>query len=102
MIRRGVILSAAAAVFAAAPAGAQEPALAKLELRPGVTLEVSELRRVPDKGVVLLRFRVANGAAEAVSLEDLRLSDKRSLEGVSLLDFKNGREYVIGNGYSGC
>jgi hypothetical protein len=83
-------------------ASAQEAALGKLELRPGVNLEVTELKRVPDKNLVMARFAVANGGSDAVTMEELGLRNGSDLARVSLLDFKNGRQYDIGSGYGTC
>ena len=49
-----------AAAFYPIPAVAQAAAPAKLELRPGIWLEVVALRRLAEKGIVGLEFAVDN------------------------------------------
>jgi hypothetical protein len=98
------VLAAGVLVLAAglSSASAEEAALGRLELRPGVNLEVTELKRVPDKNLVMARFAVANGGSEAVTMEELGLRNGSDLARVSLLDFKNGKQYDIGSGYGTC
>src|SRR5690242_1790504 len=102
MVSRVLAAAAVAAAAGVSPVAAQEAALGRLELRPGVTLEVTELKRVPDKNLVMARFAVANGGSDAVTMEELGLRNGSDLARVSLLDFKNGKQYDIGSGYGTC
>ena len=57
---RSIAALAAAGVIYPVPAVAQAAAPAKLELRPGILLEVVALRRLAEKGIVGLEFAVDN------------------------------------------
>ena len=103
MVMSRILVAGALALAAGlSSASAEEAALGRLELRPGVTLEVTELKRVPDKNLVMARFAVANAGSEAVTMEELGLRNGSDLARVSLLDFKNGKQYDIGSGYGTC
>lgn len=96
--RRPLPLVLAAAVLAAswaAPASA-EP-LGRTELAPGVTFEVTRLAKLPGHEIVELRFAVANGSAETVTLQRLRIGTSASVSDVQLVDFANARVYRIGD-----
>jgi hypothetical protein len=105
------ILGAAVALPAAATFGpvsvlAAEPgAPPKLELRPGVWLEVVELRRLPEKakGIVALKFAIDNQSGEGTSLANLGLSDNgRRVSNLKLIDFQAGKDYWIGSSGGDC
>jgi hypothetical protein len=77
-------------------ASAQAQPLGRAELAPGVTLEITRLAQLPGHGIVELRLAVANGSAETVTLERLRLGTTYALSEVQLLDFANAAVYKIG------
>jgi hypothetical protein len=102
MVSRVLAAGVVALAAGLSSASAEEAALGKLELRPGVNLEVTELKRVPDKNLVIARFAVANAGSDAVTMEALGLRNGSDLARVSLIDFKNGKQYDIGSGYGTC
>ena len=94
---------AAAGVFYPVPAVAQAAAPAKLELRPGIWLEVVALRRLAEKGIVGLEFAVDNRSGEQTSLAELGLSDSgRRVSDLKLIDFQAGKDYWIGSSGGSC
>ncbi len=92
-----------AAAFYPIPAVAQAAAPAKLELRPGIWLEVVALRRLAEKGIVGLEFAVDNQSGEQTSLAELGLSDSgRRVSDLKLIDFQAGKDYWIGSTGGSC
>lgn len=79
-----------------APSVETNAAPARAELAPGVTLEVVELRRLSDKGVMQLKFTVANQNQADTSLKDLGLAWNQSLKDIPVIDFAAKRQYNIG------
>lgn len=82
-----------AASWAAPAAG--EP-LGRAELAPGVTFEVTRLAKLPGHEIVELRFAVANGSTDTVTLERLRIGTSASVSDVQLLDLANATVHKIG------
>ena len=92
-----------AGAFYPMPAVAQAAAPAKLELRPGIWLEVVALRRLAEKGIVGLEFAVDNQSGEQTSLAELGLSDSgRRVSDLKLIDFQAGKDYWIGSSGGSC
>lgn len=71
-------------------------AASTLELAPSVTFEVVELQRMPDKGIMELRFAVANNGPADTSLADLGLAHPHQLKEIALIDFAGKKQYNIG------
>jgi len=67
-----------------------------VELAPGVRFEVVELRRLPDKGVMQLRFAVVNQSGGDTSLKDHGLAFNQELRDIAVIDFAGGKKYSIG------
>ena len=83
-------------LLAGFPAGAQAPFRA--ELAPNVTIEVTDLRRLPDKDAVQLKFAVTNAGSSLTSARKLGLAGSVRLENIVLIDFANKRSYTVGSG----
>ena len=101
---RGVFRAAGAALFVmagAVAALAQTPLVPPVEMEPGVTLEVAELKRMPDKGAMELKFVIANASQKAISAKDLGLATSYRLDEIQLIDFVGKRAFNIG-GASRC
>lgn len=73
------------------------PAATTLELAPSIRFEVVELRRLPDKGIMELRFAVANDSPADTSLANLGLAYAHQLKEIALIDFAGRKQYNIGN-----
>ncbi|NBJ10640.1 hypothetical protein [Microvirga arsenatis] len=67
-----------------------------VELAPRVRLEVVELRRLPDKGVMQLKFAVANQSGGDTSLKDHGLAFNHELRDIAVVDFAGRKKYGIG------
>ncbi len=67
-----------------------------MELAHGVTLEVTELQRLLDKGVMELRFVVMNRSPADTSLKDLGLAHPGALKNIAIIDFAGRKQYSIG------
>jgi hypothetical protein len=98
-----------AVVAGAVPLGTPEvqpsaasPSAASVELAPKVSLEVSALRRLGDKGVLQAEFTVTNRSDLAVTLYNLGLADNYGITGFTLVDFANKRRYSMGSANSAC
>ncbi len=89
-----VLAAAVLAASWAAPA-AGEP-LGRTELAPGVTFAVTRLAKLPGHEIVELRFAVAHGSPDTVTLERLRIGTSASVSDVQLLDFANAAVHKIG------
>lgn len=89
-------LAASLALFGPSTAWAQTQ-LARQEVRPGVFIDVSELRRLAGTEAVQLRFTVDNRSADAVDLEQLNIANTYEMTDLQLLDLKNSRAYYIGS-----
>jgi hypothetical protein len=105
----GAVSPSASPAFAAAAdqpaldaAAAPQPEAPSLELQPGVVLRITELRKMPDKGVMQLKFTVTNGTDTDTSLMNLGLAGFHQLEDISVIDFAGRKEYGIGKGGSSC
>lgn len=118
MLRRFMLMGVAAAGTAAfagvvrAQGGTRAAAEAErggaaqhsVQLAPGVTFTVTELRRVPDKGVMELKFVVANESQGDVTLKDFGLTNKHfgsKLDNIAVVDFAGRKKYDIGEA-AGC
>ncbi len=75
---------------AAAPTGPS------VELAPGVTFEVIGLSRQADKGVMELKFAVANSSPADTTLKDFGLAYNNYLKEISIIDFAGRKQYNIG------
>ena len=82
-------------------AWAQAPIVPPVEMEPGVTIEVTELKRMPDKGAMQLKFVIANASQKATSAKDLGLATGYRLDDIQLIDFVGKRSFNIG-GASRC
>lgn len=81
---------------AALAQNAGSPTASALELAPAVTFEVVNLHRMPDKGIMELRFAVANDGPADTSLADLGLAYPHQLKEIALIDFAGRKQYNIG------
>lgn len=61
-----------------------------------MVFEVTRLAKLPGHEIVELRFALANGSAETVTLERLRIGTSASVSDVQLLDLANATVYKIG------
>ena len=80
-----------------APAEAPAGPVAAIELAPGISFEVVELRRMPDRNVMQLRFAVANRSTADTSLKDHGLTFNTQLRDIHIVDFGGRRQYSIGS-----
>lgn len=85
----------------AAPAAAPTAVRPSVELKPGIVFEVTELRRMPDKGVMQLKFAVSNATEYDTSLKDLGLAYNHQLKDISVIDFAGKKQYDFGQA-GGC
>ena len=106
---RSIALAATLLLSLSSPGSAQDQPKAptegggtsvQAELAPGVRLEVTELRRLTDKGVMQLKFTVANESQADASLKDLGLAWNHSLKDIPIIDFAAKRQYNIGQAAS--
>lgn len=77
--------------------GTAPPSGPSIELAPGVTLEITDLRRQADKGVMELKFAVTNSSPADTSLKDLGLAYNQYLKDISIIDFAGKKQYNIGH-----
>lgn len=110
MLRRSVLMLAVAVgttAFAGpvlaqtatkAPAGGEQGGASQpsVQLAPGVTFTVTELRRVPEKGVMELKFVVANDTQNDVTLKGFGLAQDWALDHIAVIDFAGRKQYSIG------
>jgi hypothetical protein len=97
---RGVFRAAGIALLVmvgSVAARAQAPIVPPVEMEPGVTLEVTELKRMPDKGAMQLKFVIANASQKTTSAKDLGLATGFRLDEIQLIDFAGKRAYNIGS-----
>ena len=85
------------------PAAPAAPTAARpsVELKPGIVFEVTELRRMTDKGVMQLKFAVSNSTEYYTSLKELGLAYGGQLKDISVIDFAGKKQYDFGNA-GGC
>ena len=85
------------------PAAPAAPTAARpsVELKPGIVFEVTELRRMTDKGVMQLKFAVSNSTEYDTSLKELGLAYGGQLKDISVIDFAGKKQYDFGNA-GGC
>jgi len=62
-----------------------------------MTFEVVELRRMTDKGVMQLKFRVTNASEADTSLKDLGLAYTHTLKDIPVIDSSAKKRYNIGH-----
>ncbi len=67
------------------------------ELAPGIVFEVVELRRMPERGFMQLRFAVSNTTGADTSLKQHGLAYDGFLRDIVVIDFGGKRQYTIGN-----
>ena len=75
---------------------AQSAAIASAELAPGIQFEVTQLRRMQDKGVTELRFAVLNRSESDATLKELGLAYHYNLQNIFLIDLGAKKQYDIG------
>lgn len=96
MLRRLPSLLVAMSLFAAPAAFAQSP-LMTVELRPGVSAKVIDLKRVPGQEIVQLDYEVVNNSSNAVNLAELGIGRVGyGLNEITLYDFPNRISFKIG------
>jgi hypothetical protein len=66
------------------------------ELAPGIVFEVVELRRMPERGFMQLRFAVNNTTNADTSLKQHGLAYDSFLKDIVVIDFGGRRQYTIG------
>ncbi|MBD0272777.1 MAG: hypothetical protein ICV73_12710 [Acetobacteraceae bacterium] len=81
----------------ATPAPAQQSAGPTAELAPGIIFEVVELRRMPERGFMQLRFAVNNTTSADTSLKQHGLAYDGYLKDIVVIDFGGRRQYTIGS-----
>ncbi len=90
--------STAAQPNAAPAAPAQQQATGPTaELAPGVIFEVVELRRMPERGFMQLRFAVNNTTGTDTSLKQHGLAYDGYIKDIVVIDFGGRRQYTIGS-----
>jgi hypothetical protein len=67
------------------------------ELAPGVLFEVVELRRMPERGFMQLRFAVNNTTGADTTLKQHGLAYDGYVKDIVVIDFGGRRQYTIGN-----
>lgn len=77
-------------------AGPSASAGPSVELAPGVTFEVVDLRRHPDKGIMELRFAVTNDSPADTTLQDHGLALSNAVSNIAIIDFAGKKQYNIG------
>src|SRR5215218_3084745 len=81
-----------------APAApAQQSTGPTAELAPGIVFEVVELRRMPERGFMQLRFAVNNTTSADTSLKQHGLAYDGNLKDITVIDFGGKRQYTIGH-----
>lgn len=80
-----------------ASAPAQQATGPTAELAPGVVFEVVELRRMPERGFMQLRFAVNNTTGADTSLKQHGLAYDGFLRDIVVMDFGGRRQYTIGS-----
>lgn len=96
MLRRLPSLLVAMSLFAAPAAFAQSPSMT-VELRPGVSAKVIDLKRVPGQEIVQLDYEVVNNSSNAVNLAGLGIGRVGyGLNEITLYDFPNRISFKIG------
>lgn len=96
VVLAGLVIGGPAFAQGTAEGGAAAPSGPSIELAPGVTLEITDLRRQPDKGVMELKFAVTNASPADTTLKDLGLAFNTSLRDISIIDFAGKKQYNIG------
>ena len=84
-------------VVVPAPAPAPHSTGPTAELAPGVVFEVVELRRMPERGFMQLRFAVNNTSGADTSLKQHGLAYDGFLKDIVVIDFGGRRQYTIGS-----
>lgn len=97
-----IVFTALAVPISGIEAHAQTANAATLELTTDVSLTVSDLRRMPDKGIMQLTFAVTNTSNSNVRLSDLGLADGFKLEPIGLVDFATKHQYDMGSAEGSC
>lgn len=93
---RSIVLGSMVGAWLASPwPSMAQQTLAKGELEPGVTLEVTKLQKLPTAEVVELRFDLVNDKAKDVDLKG-RGAGLYFLENIQLLDLDNAVAYLQG------
>ena len=67
------------------------------ELAPGVIFEVVELRRMPERGFMQLRFAVNNTTNADTTLKQHGLAYDGYIKDIVVIDFGGRRQYTIGS-----
>ena len=81
-----------------APAApAQQSTGPTAELAPGVIFEVVELRRMPERGFMQLRFAVNNTTNADTTLKQHGLAYDGYIKDIVVIDFGGKRQYTIGS-----
>jgi hypothetical protein len=81
----------------AAAAPAQQSTGPTAELAPGVIFEVVELRRMPERGFMQLRFAVNNTTGADTTLKQHGLAYDGYIKDIVVIDFGGRRQYTIGS-----
>jgi hypothetical protein len=108
-MKRSVTLAPACLALALgglATAGPAAAAMATVEAGPGVTYEVLELKRVPAKDIVELRFAITNQSDRDLELDRTGFGRIEGGEqfagGVRLVDLPNAKAYYAGSAGGRC
>jgi hypothetical protein len=97
MARLFACIVAASALLAIAPGRATAQSLPAEGQKPGLKIEIRELKR-DDGGMVTLRFQISNdgdGDFSACSLRESGSDPCNSLTGVHLIDAANKKKYLV-------
>jgi hypothetical protein len=97
-MRSAIVLALAVGLLVGSSlrAQAQPAAIAAADLAPGIRFEVTQLRRMQDKGVTELRFAVQNGSDSDATLKELGLAYHYNLQNIFLIDLGAKKQYDIG------
>jgi hypothetical protein len=96
MLRRLPSLLVAMSLFAVPVAFAQSPSMT-VELQPGVSAKVIDLKRVPGQEIVQLDYEVVNNSSTAVNLAEVGIGRMGyGLNEITLYDFPNKISFKIG------
>jgi hypothetical protein len=96
MLRRLPSLLVAMSLFAA-PAAFAQSSSKTVELQPGVSARVIDLKRVPGQEIVQLDYEVVNNSSTAVNLAELGIGRVGyGLNEITLYDFPNRISFKIG------
>ena len=97
-MRHRFALTAALLLLAVSgPAMGQPASGSRMELAPGVTFQVTDLRRLTDKGAMQLKFTLSNATSGQTSARAVGIATGYRLDAIEVVDFASKRSFNIGS-----